>query len=51
MLLSPNYLFSYTPGGKMLGLSKFFGRVIAKTASKSQLLIAYRGSRRDILLT
>lgn len=39
MLLSPNYLFSYTPGGKMLGPQKFFGRVIAKTARVNSLLL------------
>lgn len=46
MLLSPNYLFSYTPGCKMLGPPEVF-RESYRQDSKSQLLIAKRCSRRD----
>lgn len=46
MLLSPNYLFSYTPGSKMLGPPEVF-RESYRQDSKSQLLIAKRCSRRD----
>lgn len=46
MLLSPNYLFSYTPGCKMLGPPGVF-RESYRQDSKSQLLIAKRCSRRD----
>lgn len=46
MLLSPNYLLSYTPGCKMLGPPEVF-RESNRQDSKSQLLIAKRCSRRD----